>query len=708
MQPEPPAFNQAPIAPDERGPAEGQGRAPGAPDPAPAPARRLPVLSAPPLASPTPIPDAVTAGADRERLLQRVAQLPQTPGVYLWKDATGRVLYVGKAKRLRSRVRSYWRTPAPTPRHDVLMTRVADLEVLHTPSEADALVLEARLIRDRRPPFNIALVEGGGGAPWVALTMQDPFPRLIVRRRPLHDGAIEIGPWTNPAHLRDALQLVREQFQVRSCAWDLPKSAPDRPCLDYHLKRCAAPCVGWQSAADYGTMIQQVGQVLRGESADLVATLQRQMEEASRDRRYERAAALRDQVRALAAAPTAGDRLTGLQVSAPIDADVFGLAREGADAVVVWLQVRAGAVLGAQTQLVEQATWASDAELIAPVLAQRWALLPPASRRTSSERSRVAGLADRAATVVLPSPLRWAMVDPGVTPAPQARLPRGPWRAISEAAQRQARQVLDDIQLAEARITERTVASVAALQQALGLATAPRRIVGFDIAHYSGKGTVAAAVRFENGAVHKAGVRTYKMRTVEGVDDFASMREAVLRWALRVVAKQEDGADLVLIDGGPQQLAMAVDALAAAELTDCPVVALAKRDELLFRPETPEPLQLPRHHLGLQLLQQVRDEAHRVGGRHLRQGTAKQLRQTSLRQVKGIGPVLAQLLLKTFGSVAHVLAASAEDLARVPGVSATRAATLHEALATLRPTAGATVAGEVPPPTAVAPAEIRV
>lgn len=628
---------------------------------------------------------AQARAADPRSLADQVAALPSTPGVYLWSDASGKALYIGKAKRLRQRVRSYLSDDLPSARHVELMRRATTLEVIGTPTEADALILEQQLISSRRPPYNVALVEGGG-YPWIAVTLNEPVPRVLLTTTRKADGAHYIGPWTSATGLRDVLQVVRDRFGVRTCAYNLPVNHPERPCLEFDLGRCGAPCVGRQSVSDYRRMMEHVVLVLEGKAPEVIAMLEEEMRGHASRWEFEAAATLRNTVAALRPKATATPHVMQLPVIQ--DVDVFGLARDGNLAVVVWLQVRAGRVAGQQLQVLEGGQHTPDRDVMVPVIHGPWCALPPVQSSAGAPppgtiRPSTSSLQNRAPTIVLPlgvvgDPQMWA--TPGCS-APAQRLPRGIWGGVSEAATTQARHVLDDLRLSQAQQVTRTDARVAALQQALSLPTPPRRIVTFDIAHDSGKGTVASCVRFENGQPRPSAYRAYRMRTVEGVDDPASIREAVLRWALRVSSGEIDTPDLVVIDGGITQLSAAKQALEAANVTTVTVVSLAKREELIYRTGEESPLKLPRHHAGLLLLQHGRDEAHRFANTKLRTVRTTRLTTGRLPSVQGIGPATAKALLKVFGSVPALLAATdVEILAAVPRLGKVKLAAIRSTL----------------------------
>lgn len=612
-----------------------------------------------------PIPDDAWLQAALARGLpwavaQKLPHLPESPGVYLWKDAEGRTLYVGKAKRLRSRVRSYWsQDHAASPRTRGLLRKVADLETIVVPSEAHALVLEATLIKEYRPRFNVALRDDKS-YPCIKVTVQEPFPRVVVTRRLQDDGARYFGPYTDVGAMRRALNVVKRLFTVRSCHYDLPREAPERPCLDYHIQRCKAPCVGLHGAAEYREMIDEVVWFLEGRAAEVVRRVRARMEEAAERLDFERAAELRDVLRHL-------ERMEEPTVVMEVeggDRDVVGYARDGEDACVVLLRVRGGKLLAREHRLLEHADEEEDGAVLGACLAQWY---------------RVAEA--RAAQLLVPFDFADRELLADALPGTQVRVPqRGPKRALVDLADQNARHLLEEFKLASLEADERAVDPVYELQRELGLARVPRAIVCLDISHAQGTDVVASAVWFENGRARRSEYRKFKVAAADANDDFKAMATVVTRFVSRRVSEDKPLPDLLVIDGGKGQLGAALGALEALAAPPLAVISLAKRDEEVFLPGRSDPVRMPRRSPALRLLQQARDEAHRFAVTFQRQQRQARTITSALLQVPGVGPTRRRALLAAFGSVQGVREASVEAVAAVPGFGPSLARTVLASL----------------------------
>lgn len=619
------------------------------------------------------MPDAVAA---------KVPHLPESPGVYLWKDVTGTILYVGKAKRLRSRVRSYFALDHVSPKTVAMVRRIVDVETLVVPTEAHALILEANLIKEYRPRFNVALRDDKS-YPYVKVTVAEPFPRVLVTRRVLDDGARYFGPFTDVTSMRRALNVVKRLFTVRSCHYDLPREAPDRPCLDYYIKRCHAPCVGWQEMASYRRMIDDVVDFLDGRTQDVVVRIRERMQEASERMDFELAAEFRDAVHHLEnmEEPTVVVDVEGG------DRDVIGFARDGEDACVVVLRIRDGKLLARDQRLLEHAEDVEDGEVLSAFLLQWY--------RTAPGKSRLLLLP-------FPTPDEEALVaalEGTVVRVPQ----RGPRRALVDLADQNARHLLEEFKLASMEADERASDPVYELQRELGLPRVPRSLVCFDISHASGTDTVASCVWFENGRPKRSEYRKFTVRDTVGVDDFKSMHEVVQRFLRRRRDEGKALPDLVVIDGGKGQLSSAVQALRELDLASQLIVSLAKREEEIFLPGRSDGIRLPRRSPALRLLQQARDEAHRFAITFQRSKRAARTITSELLQIPGVGPTRRRALLHRFGSVQGVREASLQDLAELPGFGEAIARKVHVALGIAVPEAEP--ATEAPPEPSPPPAQ---
>jgi len=588
-----------------------------------------------------------------EAVAGKLPHLPESPGVYLWKDAGGTVLYVGKAKRLRSRARSYFASDHPTSvktRH--LVRQIADLETIVVPSEAHALVLEANLIKEYKPKFNIALRDDKS-YPYIKVTLQEPYPRVYVTRRLQSDGARYFGPYTDVGAMRRALNVVKRLFTVRSCNYDMPREMPERACLDFAIGRCKAPCIGNQTQADYQAMIAEVVHFLDGRTSEVVRRVKERMALAAQNLDFERAAELRDVLAKLERIeePTVVFELEGG------DRDVIGYARDGDDACVAVLRVRGGKLLARDHRFLQNIEGDADETVLSAFLARSYV----SAEAKAPELLVPFDFADRelleqslAATQVL---------------VPQ----RGAKRELVELAQQNARHLLEEFKLAALESDERAGGPVYELQRELGLRVVPRSLVCFDISHAQGTDTVASMVWFENGRPRRGEYRKFKVQTVQGIDDFASMREVVGRYFRRRIDEGKPLPDLVVIDGGKGQLNAAWEALRELGLAEHPLVSLAKREEEVFVVGRSESLRLPRRSPALRLLQQARDEAHRFAVTFQRHRRSVRTVTSELLTIPGVGPVKRQQLLQAFGSVQGVRDAGEEGIAKLPGFTRTSA-----------------------------------
>ena len=586
-----------------------------------------------------------------QAILDKIPHLPESPGVYLWKDAMGRVLYVGKAKRLRSRVRSYVATEhRESVKTRALMQQVEALDSIVVPTEAHALVLEANLIKEYKPRFNIALRDDKS-YPFIKVTVQEPFPRVWVTRRVQNDGARYFGPYTDVGAMRRALDVVKRLFTVRSCNFDMPAQMPERPCLDYHIGRCKAPCILAQSQGEYGAMIDEVLDFLGGKPDEVVRKVKERMALAAESLDFERAGQLRDALAHLVKMeePTIVDAVEGH------DRDVVGYARDGDDAVIALLRIRGGRLLARDHQFLMNIDGESDADVLQTYLAGPYRLLD-----------------ERAPELVLPFDVADREIVEESLERTRIHVPqRGSRRDLIDLAQQNARHLLEEARLTseEQPTQERAGDPTYELQRQLGLARVPRSFVVFDISHAQGTDTVASCIWFQNGRPHRAEYRKFKVRTVEGIDDFASMHEVVSRYFTRRVEEQKALPDLVVIDGGKGQLNAAAAAMRALDLPHLPMISLAKREEEVFLLGQSESVRMSRRNPALRMLQQARDEAHRFAITFQRKRRSVRTLTSELLLIPGIGDARRRLLLSHFGSLHAVRSATPEQIAELPGFS---------------------------------------
>lgn len=609
-------------------------------------------------------------------ILEKIPHLPESPGVYLWRDADGTVLYVGKAKRLRSRVRSY-----VTSGHEesvktrALMASAAALETIVVPSEAHALILEANLIKEYHPKYNIALRDDKS-YPYIKVTVAEPFPRVWVTRHLVDDGSRYFGPYTDVGAMRRALNVVKRIFTVRSCNYDMPKQMPERPCLDYYIKRCKAPCILAQTQAEYRAMIDEVLVFLEGRTSEVKKRVRERMQLAAESLDFERAAELRD---ALTHLEQMEEPTVVLSIEGG-DRDVLGYARDGDDAVVALMRIRGGRLLAREHQFLENLSEESDAAVLEAYIVGKY--LP---------------LDERAAELLVPfEPAERELVETSLERTKIHVPQRGPRRELVDLATQNARHILEEVRLTGEEAEERAGDPIYELQRQLGLQKVPRSLVCFDISHAQGTDTVASCVWFQNGRPYRAEYRKFKVKTVEGIDDFASMQEVVTRYFTRRVSEDRSLPDLVVIDGGKGQLNAAHAALDALGLGAMPIVSLAKREEEIFVLGRSEPIRLSRRSPALRVLQQARDEAHRFAITFQRKRRAVRTITSELLRIPGVGEAKRRQLLAAFGSLQGVRDAGPEAIAALPGFGQKLAERIVAVLRENSPTAAAPAAAPTP------------
>jgi excinuclease ABC subunit C len=587
----------------------------------------------------------------------QIVAVPDRTGVYIFHSADGDILYVGKAKSLRSRVKSYFRADMKAVKTDELVRRVASVDTIVVGTEAEALILEANLIKEHQPRFNVQLRDDKR-YPYVKVTVHEPFPRAWVTRHVVNDGSRYFGPYTAVGNMRRALDVLKRLHTVRSCRYDLPGEAPGRPCLDHHIGRCQAPCVGLQTQGAYRAMIDEILLVLEGETEAIRGQVDTRMRAAAEVLDFERAAQLRDVIQGLDGLA----REQRVQKVGGGDHDVVGLARDGAIATAVILKIRRGRLLGRDTVRFHDILEEDDAALLA-TFSSRYYLGQGEQAIGELPREILfpARFEDRA---LLGEVLSGAAGRRIVTHAPT----RGEKRRLVELANQNARHALEDrvtVQANRGRADE----VLYQLQDRLDLKVVPRLMVCFDVSHTQGTETVASAAVFENGEPRKSEYRHMRIRGEWGNDDYRSMAEVVRRWFTRRVDEGKRLPDLVLIDGGKGQLSAALGALGEIGVTDVAIVALAKREEEVFFPDRAEPARLDRRDRALHLLQRIRNESHRLAVGYNRKLRTRRTIRSELGDIPGIGPTRQKALLSRFGSVPGVRKASEQEIARVPGFS---------------------------------------
>ncbi len=584
-------------------------------------------------------------------LQKKVAELPKSSGVYLFRGQGGEILYVGKARSLRSRVRSYFLDArVESPRLDRLVERVVDVDVVVTDTEREALVLENSLIKTHKPRYNV-LLRDDKNHPYLKLTMNEGYPRLYIVRHPGSDGAVYSGPYVPASLARKTASLVHRLFGIRNCREKLNGKRP-RPCLQYQIKRCVAPCVDdIVSLETYRKASEDAKLFLEGKNDDLIASLKGKMVAEAEEERFEEAARLRDNVSMLEELGIR-QKMAGVRGG---ESDVFGLYREGENAVLQVFSVRSGKVVDRDSFLLEELEAQEDSELVEASLKQYY----EPGRFLPSTIHLPYDFPERALVADWLSSKKGSKVEILVPK-------KGGKRRLVELVNRNARLAYELDFREEGRQTNRRLE---ALQGVLELVDKPERIEGFDISNIQGSEVVASMVTFERGQPKRSDYRKYKIRSIEKgkPDDFAAMREVVLRRYRRVLEQGDELPDLVLIDGGKGQLSAALDALEELGLSHLPMVSLAKKEEWIFRPELPEPIVLDQHSPARQLLQRVRDEAHRFAVTFHRQQRKARDMSSSLESIPGVGPKKRRRLLTRFRSLKGVKAAALEDLQELLG-----------------------------------------
>jgi excinuclease ABC subunit C len=619
-------------------------------------------------------PEAPAATESPARSLEeRLPAVPARPGVYLLKDRQGKVIYVGKAVNLRARVRSYLRGGDERSQMRFLLGKLTDFETLVTASDKEALILENNLIKQYKPRYNIRLKDDKSYVS-VKVTVQDAWPRVLVTRKIVKDGSRYFGPFASASAVRETLDTIRKVFPLRTCSDPVFKNR-SRPCIEYQIKRCLGPCVLPVDRDAYQGHLRQAMLLLEGRSSDVAAAVKRRMLDAAEGERFEEASRLRDQLRAIEKTQERQQVVDHWGTNQ----DVFGLYREGGTIEVQVLFVRDGKLVSNQTYGFDDWEF-PDAEVLEAVLTQFY---QATERDVPDEILLPVDISDAPVRAEYLSERRGKQVEI-LVPRRGAKL------HLVQMAQENARQAF-----AERRDSGRQgTRMVAELQARLRLANAPKRIECVDIANFQGRESVGSVVAFDEGEPWKDGYRRYRIRSVEGSDDFASVAE-VLRRRFRNAAERGGVPDLLVIDGGPGQLAVAMAVLGDLGISGLEVVGLAKerverdatardirrRPERIFLPGRKNPVVLRPNSSALFLLQRVRDEAHRFANTYHRILRRRAQLASPLDTVTGIGPRRRRALLRHFGSLARVRQASVEELAVVPGVTLSLAERIKEELA---------------------------
>ena len=598
-----------------------------------------------------------------EKLEEKIRMLPDSPGCYLMKDASGEIIYVGKAVNLKNRVRSYFRDTAHTPKVAAMIAHIDDFDVLLCETNLEALILECNLIKLHKPYYNI-LLKDDKHYPYLKVDMRQPFPRLELCRKMEKDGAKYFGPYIGANAVRQVIEAVRDVFPIRSCKQVLPPKNPKRPCMNYDIGRCLAPCAGKCTEETYREMMEGVLSFLGGDYDSVLKKLKKDMEEAAAALRFEKAAAIRDKIRDV-------QGLMERQIALRTDRseqDLIALAQDGLDAMIQILYVRGGRMVGGDHFALPREGGEEPGEVIASFLTQYYeqaGLIP---------RNVLCQTLPECAAEQLEFWLREKKGSAVTVATPQ----RGEKHELVLLAEKNARDALMKRNARRTIHEERTVEAAKNLGKILGMDKYPRRIEGYDISNTQGVQSVAAMVVFIDGEPARKEYRHFRIRTVEGANDFASLYETLSRRYAHAAREKEEGAaegkftdlpELILIDGGPQQLRFARQAILDLGMEPPAMFGLAERLEEIWLPDAEEPILLDHRTPELQLVQRVRNEAHRFGIIHHRTLRGKASIHSQLEDIPGVGPARRKALLKAFGSLKAIRAADTETLAAVPGMN---------------------------------------
>ncbi len=603
-----------------------------------------------------------------ENLETKIGMLPDSPGCYLMKDASGAIIYVGKAVNLKNRVRSYFRDTEHTPKVAAMVSRIADFDILLCETNLEALCLECNLIKEHRPYYNI-LLKDDKHYPYLRLDLREPFPRLTLARRMQKDGAKYFGPYIGATAVRQIIDAVRDVFPLRTCRMALPVKKPVRPCINYDIGKCLAPCANKCTEAEYWDMMDGVISFLGGEYAIVIDKLTARMNAEAEKLEYEKAAAIRDKIRDV-------QGLMERQIAIRTDhseQDIIALAQDGVDAMVQLLYVRGGRMLGGDHFLLEREGAEDPGEVISGFLTQYY------SAETLIPRHVLAQVLPEGGREQMEQWLRQQKGQAVTLVTPR----RGEKHDLVLLAEKNARDALGKRNARAAVREERTSGAASKLGDILGLDRYPRRIEGYDISNTQGVYSVGSMVVFIDGVPAKKEYRRFRIKTVEGANDFASLNEVLGRrfaHGLKERAEREaeglpaaggkfsELPDLILIDGGPQQVRFAREAIRDLGV-DVPMFGLAERLEEIWLPERETPIVLDHATPELQLVQRVRDEAHRCAITHHRTLRDNAFTHSALDDIPGIGPKRRRALLKRFGSLKAIRAAAEEELLAVEGMT---------------------------------------
>ncbi len=585
----------------------------------------------------------------------KLANLPESPGVYLFKNAHGKVIYIGKAKNLKNRVRSYFQDSHRDIKTTALVSQVADFELMVTHNEIESLILEANLVHEYKPRYNIHLKDDKH-FPYIKVSIGELYPRVFVVRKLQKDSSRYFGPYTNIKSIYKTLQFLARLFKIRSCHLVIPNPTNKKykVCLDYHIKRCEGPCEGFVSPEQYRRGVDSLIMMLSGKSKELIRQLTERMTKASEETRFEEAMTIRDQIEQIKTMMTR----QSVDVGEVVDRDVINFAREGAVTMAVVMQIREGVLIGRQDFYVESEAANSDEEVLQTFLTQYYNHQP----NLPEEIVIPTEVPDMK---LLQSWLREGRDSKIKLIAPKI----GDKMPMLTLAAKNARLLLDEKLIQKKMFSERMSKMVLALKDELKLANSPRTMVCFDISNTGETDAVGSGVYFDNGKPKKSEYRHFKIKGVKGQDDFKMMREVVGRYFHRIREENLTPPDLVIVDGGKGQLSNAQEELESLGFADQSIISLAKRLEEVYVPGLSDPITIPKSSPALNLLKRIRDEAHRFAITYNRKVRTQRTIKSALDDIPGVGPAKRQLLLTEFGSVEQIRKLTVEELSAVKGVT---------------------------------------
>jgi excinuclease ABC subunit C len=598
------------------------------------------------------------------KLETNLKNLPSLPGVYQFLNKNGKVIYVGKAKNLKNRVRSYFQENPGSAKTVALVSKIEDFQLVVTDSELEALILENNLIKQLKPRYNVNLKDDKS-FPFIKVT-NELFPRIYPTRSVYNDGSKYFGPYTDVRSMKASLGMINKIFKIRSCKLDLTEENINakkfKVCLDYHIKKCDGPCENLISATAYNEMVDEVIKLLKGKTEDLIKELKSRMQSAVENLEFEKAAELRDKI----------DQLSSISSRQKIvsddfeDRDIISIAYEGKDSTCAVFNIRDGKLIGKKQLKLSIEEGEEIEEIYSSAIKYYYGELTEIPKeivievKPNDEEVLIEWLKSRSekkVKIIVPQ--------------------RGDLKSLIKMCKENAILQLKEIQLQKMKNLGNVSYSVSALQRDLRLKTLPRKIECFDISNLQGTDTVASMVVFEDGKPKKSLYRKFIIKTVEGPDDFSSMREVIERRYSRLLEENQLLPDLIMVDGGKGQLSSAVEILDNLGFKDYNIIGLAKRLEEVFLPEKSDPELIPKTSSGLKLLQQVRDEAHRFAITFHRERRSKRIIKSELTDIKGIGTETAKLLLEKFGSLEAIKKTDQQKLEEAIGKKKTEILLTH-------------------------------